>query len=86
MLLSIPKSQFKLDHNHRLILLIDDHQENLHLLSRILESKGFKVQKTVNAKTAIEIARKQQLDLILLNINIPQKNDYEVYRQLKAQK
>ncbi|MBD2291929.1 response regulator [Anabaena sphaerica FACHB-251] len=78
-------SKSKLDHNNRLILLVDDSPEYLRLLSKILKSKGFNVEKTVNGKTAIEIAKNQCPDLILLDINMPKMNGYEVYRQLKTQ-
>jgi diguanylate cyclase (GGDEF)-like protein len=80
-------SKFKsnLDHNNRLILLVDDNSVHLRLLSKILESQGFKVKKTGNCKTAIETAKKQRPDLIVLDINMPKMNGYEVFRHLKSQ-
>ena len=67
------------------ILLVDDTPDNLRLLSKILESKGFKVRKTVSGKMAIQAAQIEPPDLILLDINMPQINGYEVCRQLKSQ-
>jgi diguanylate cyclase (GGDEF)-like protein len=68
-----------------LILIIDDNPYNLRLLSQILESKGFKVKKTVSGQVAIQAAKIEPPDLILLDINMPDINGYEVCRQLKAQ-
>lgn len=67
------------------ILLVDDTPDNLRLLSKILESKGFKVRKTVSGKMAIQAAQIEPPDLILLDINMPEINGYEVCRQLKSQ-
>jgi diguanylate cyclase (GGDEF)-like protein len=74
----------KFDHNSGMILLVDDTPENLRLLSNILESQGFKVKKTVSGKMAIQAAKIKPPDLILLDINMPEMNGYEVCRQLKA--
>lgn len=68
-----------------LILLIDDTPDNLRLLAKILESKGFKVKKTVSGKMAIQAAQIEPPDLILLDINMPELNGYEVCQQLKLQ-
>jgi DNA-binding response OmpR family regulator len=67
------------------ILLVDDTPDNLRLLSKILESKGFKVRKTVSGKMAIQAAQIEPPDLILLDINMPEINGYEVCRRLKLQ-
>lgn len=68
-----------------LILLVDDTPDNLRLLSKILEAQGFKVRKTVSGKMAIQAAQMEPPDLILLDINMPEINGYEVCKQLKLQ-
>ncbi|AFZ58752.1 PleD family two-component system response regulator [Anabaena cylindrica FACHB-243] len=68
-----------------LILIVDDNPDNLRLLSKMLESKGFKVKKTVSGQVAIQAAKIEPPDLILLDINMPDINGYEVCRQLKSQ-
>ncbi|TAE61458.1 MAG: PleD family two-component system response regulator [Nostocales cyanobacterium] len=67
------------------ILIIDDNPDNLRLLSKILESQGFKVKKTLNGKIAIQAAQIEPPDLILLDINMPDMNGYEICQQLKSQ-
>ncbi|WP_413171992.1 diguanylate cyclase domain-containing protein [Anabaena azotica] len=73
------------EHNFGQILIVDDNPDNLRLLSKMLESKGFKVKKTVSGEIAIQAAKIEPPDLILLDINMPDMNGYEVCRQLKSQ-
>ena len=66
------------------ILVVDDLQDNIRLLSAMLAEKGFKVRKALNGKTALKTAKKTPPDLILLDINMPNQNGYEVCEELKA--
>ncbi|WP_242038911.1 diguanylate cyclase domain-containing protein [Anabaena lutea] len=81
----MPLSKYYNYSNFGLILIVDDNPDNLRLLSKILESKGLKVKKTVSGKIAIQAAKIEPPDLILLDINMPDLNGYEVCRKLKAQ-
>ncbi|HEY9615730.1 MAG TPA: response regulator [Microcoleaceae cyanobacterium] len=66
------------------ILLVDDTPDNLRLLAKMLESQGYKVRKTTSGKMALQSAHREPPDLILLDINMPEMNGYEVCQQLKA--
>ncbi|GAA6617729.1 response regulator [Scytonema sp. NUACC26] len=66
------------------ILLVDDTPDNLRLLSKILEENGFKVRKTISGKMALQSARIEPPELILLDINMPGLNGYEVCQELKS--
>lgn len=66
------------------ILIVDDQLDNLKVLSNILESEGYEVRKALNGKIALNTCQKVQPDLILLDINMPDIDGYEVCRQLKA--
>ncbi|WP_026733887.1 PAS domain S-box protein [Fischerella sp. PCC 9605] len=66
------------------ILLVDDKPENLHFLSDILIRKGYKVQRAISGRLAINAALASPPDLILLDILMPEMNGYEVCKQLKA--
>jgi diguanylate cyclase (GGDEF)-like protein len=65
------------------ILLVDDRIENLELLSSILTKAGYEVRRAINGATALMGVRSAPPDLILLDINMPDMNGYEVCRQLK---
>ena len=66
------------------ILIVDDVLDNLDLLSRILTRRGYKVRSVERGVKAIEIAQTGWADLILLDINMPGMDGYEVCRRLKA--
>ncbi|CCQ64384.1 hybrid sensor histidine kinase/response regulator [Crocosphaera watsonii] len=65
------------------ILVVDDTPDNLRLLSAMLSEQGYKVRKALNGKTALNTICQVPPDLILLDINMPSMNGYEVCQQLK---
>ena len=67
------------------ILVVDDTPDNLRLLSAILTEQGYKVRKALNGQTALSTVKASPPDLILLDINMPGMNGYEVCGQLKAE-
>jgi len=66
------------------ILIVDDTPANLRLLSNMLTEQGYKVRAVVNGQMALTTTRAVPPDLILLDINMPGMNGYEVCQQLKA--
>ena len=66
------------------ILIVDDTPENLRLLSNALTERGYKVRSVINGAMALMGAKAAPPDLILLDINMPQMNGYEVCEALKA--
>lgn len=65
------------------ILIVDDTPENLRLLSKMLQDQGYKVRKATNGIMALTAVEALVPDLILLDINMPKMNGYEVCTQLK---
>ena len=66
------------------ILIVDDTPANLQLLAAMLKDHGYRVRPVPSGKLAIQAAQKAKPDLILLDINMPEMNGYEVCKQLKA--
>lgn len=66
------------------ILVVDDKPENLLLLSVALTRKGYEVRKVVNGNLALLAAQAAPPDIILLDINMPDMNGYQVCKKLKA--
>lgn len=66
------------------ILIVDDTPDNLRLLAKILEFQGYTVRKALNGRMALQGVHRDPPDLILLDINMPEMNGYEVCQQLKA--
>lgn len=65
------------------ILVVDDSPDSLRLLVNILRERGYKVRAASRGKAALTAAQKLPPDLILLDINMPDLDGYEVCRRLK---
>jgi DNA-binding response OmpR family regulator len=66
------------------ILIVDDTPANLNVLSAILGKRGYRVRPAINGALALKAAQKAAPDLILLDVQMPGLDGYEVCRQLKA--
>jgi signal transduction histidine kinase len=66
------------------ILIVDDRLDNLRLLSAMLTEQGYEVRSVTTGSAALMGSQAQPPDLILLDINLPGMNGYEVCQQLKA--
>jgi putative two-component system response regulator len=66
------------------ILIVDDTPANLQLLEGMLRQHGYEPRPVPSGRMALQAARIDPPDLILLDINMPGMNGYEVCRQLKA--
>ncbi len=65
------------------ILMVDDTPENLTVLMGMLADKGYRIRPVSNGPLALEIAAAEPPDLILLDIQMPGMDGYEVCRALK---
>ena len=65
------------------ILYIEDNPDNMLLVQRALESRGYKLLKAINGVDGISMAEGSMIDLILLDINLPDIDGYEVARRLR---
>ena len=77
-------SNFRLRNSN--ILVVDDTPTNLSLLANMLKEKGCKIRPVPSGKLALKIIEIEAPDLILLDINMPEMNGYEVCRRLKSDK
>lgn len=66
------------------ILVIDDKPENLRLLAIMLDRQGYQVRKAINGKLGLRAAQAVPPDIILLDINMPEMDGYQVCQELKA--
>lgn len=67
------------------ILIVDDTPENLKVLSGMLREKGYEVRPVLDGQQALQVIRNQPPDLVLLDINMPEMNGYEVCKALKKE-
>ncbi len=61
----------------QLILAVDDEQDILRLLNRILESAGYDVALATNSALALELLEKHKPDLVLLDIRMPALDGFQ---------
>jgi phosphoserine phosphatase RsbU/P len=66
------------------ILVVDDTAANLQVLAGMLKDRGYKVRPVPSGKLALLAAQRDPPDLILLDINMPEMNGFEVCGHLKA--
>jgi len=66
-----------------LILIVDDAEENLILLKRMLSKGEYSVEVTSNSSEVLHICKSRQPTLVLLDIQMPGMDGFEVCRQLK---
>ncbi len=71
--------QYKAD-----VLVVDDIPANVKVLVGLLQKDGYKVRPTTNGKTALRAMQAQLPDIVLLDINMPDMDGYEVCRRIKA--
>ncbi len=66
------------------ILIVDDTPTNLDVLAEMLEGQGCSARPVPSGVLALQSARAQPPDLILLDVNMPEMDGYEVCQRLKA--
>ena len=66
------------------IMVVDDQPANLKLLEDLLTQQGHAVRSFPRGRLALDAAARNRPDLILLDINMPEMNGFEVCRRLKA--
>ena len=65
------------------ILLVDDDIKNSMLLKRFIEAEGYEVTYAQNGKVGLEIYKDLRPDLILLDINMPEMNGFQVAQTIR---
>lgn len=65
-------------------MVVDDNQTNLKLVSRMLNDGGHRVETFQRGADALSHAEYQPPDLVLLDINMPEMDGFEVCRRMKA--
>lgn len=66
------------------ILYIEDNPDNMLLVKRVLVASGYTVLEAENGLKGVQTAENQDVDLILLDINLPDIDGYEVARRLRS--
>ncbi len=65
------------------ILYIEDNPDNRTLIRRVLQADGYTVREAIDGPTGLKMAAEQLPDLVLMDINLPEIDGYEVTARLK---
>ncbi|HEX7503119.1 MAG TPA: response regulator [Acidobacteriota bacterium] len=66
-----------------IILCVDDEPVNLKLYDAFLQPQGYEVLHAGNGRQALEMIQRQKIDLVLLDVMMPEMNGYEVCFSIK---
>ena len=65
------------------ILYIEDNPDNMLLVKRALEARGYRLLQAQNGLDGVAAVEREDVDLILLDINLPDIDGYEVARRIR---
>jgi two-component system cell cycle response regulator DivK len=66
------------------ILYVEDNPDNRSLIRRVLEAENYAVVEAINAKQALEKLETSTIDLVLMDINMPDMDGYTLTAKIKA--
>lgn len=68
----------------RNILIIEDNEQNMYMLTFLLQSENYEILQAYNGVDGISIAESKLPDIILLDIQLPEMDGYAVAKRLRA--
>jgi two-component system sensor histidine kinase/response regulator len=66
------------------ILIVDDNPQNLQVLANLLQEEKYGIEFAVNGESALDWLKNRQFDLVLLDINMPGMNGFEVCKIIRS--
>ena len=67
------------------ILVAEDDRDIVELIELYLENDGYRVLTAADGVSALELVRREQIDLAVLDIMMPRMNGYELTKAIRAQ-
>ena len=67
------------------VLLVEDFEDNRFMMRRLLEMSGYRVVEAVNGKEAVEKAKDERPDLILMDLSLPHLDGLAATRRIRQQ-
>ena len=71
--------------NSPFIMVVDDDEEILSMVSQALEQEGYDVATALDGNTALDMVRERQPDLMLLDFSMPKLDGFEILRLMRQQ-
>ena len=67
------------------ILVIEDNEQNMYLVTFILERHGYQVLQALTGKAGISLAKENEVELILLDIQLPELDGYTIAKMIREE-
>lgn len=67
------------------IMIVEDNELNMKLFNDLLEAHGYLTVTTRDGSTAMDLARAEMPDLILMDIQLPEISGLDITKQLKSE-
>ncbi|AZA51448.1 response regulator [Chryseobacterium carnipullorum] len=65
------------------ILIVDDDPRNIFALKLTLKSRGYQIESCTMAQEAIQILKEQAIDIVLMDMMMPEMDGYEAIRMMR---
>jgi two-component system cell cycle response regulator DivK len=66
------------------VLIVEDNELNMKLFHDLLEASGMEILQTRNGTDALEVAKRERPDLIVMDIQLPEMSGLEVTERIKS--
>jgi signal transduction histidine kinase/CheY-like chemotaxis protein len=80
------KKQYTMNLVGRRILIVDDDPRNIFVLASALEDFGAEILEAENGKVALELLKRREVDLVLMDIMMPVMDGYQVIKAIRESK
>ena len=73
-----------LETNPACLLIVDDMPKNIQVLAGILAKEGYQIAAAMSGVQALDLVKRVPLELILMDVNMPEMDGFEVCQRIKA--